>query len=45
VASVGGTNSDIENGIKKEDAPSAQLYDLKADKYYTSNLCIQFRKW
>ena len=31
-------NSDIENGRYKKDAPPAQLYDLEADPYQTTNL-------
>lgn len=38
VAFVGGVNSDIENGKLKEDAPAAQLYNLEADKYQTTNV-------
>ncbi|TQO38668.1 arylsulfatase A-like enzyme [Arenibacter algicola] len=42
VAFVGGTNSDIENGQIKEDAPSAQLYNLEEDKYQTTNVYNQY---
>lgn len=35
---VGGTNSDIEDGRLKQDAPPAQLYDLEADVNQTRNL-------
>ena len=42
VAFVGGTNSDIENGQIKEDAPSAQLYNLEVDKYQTTNVYNQY---
>ena len=42
VAFVGGINSDIENGQIKEDAPSAQLYNLEVDKYQTTNVYNQY---
>lgn len=35
-------NSDIENGKVKKDAPSAQLYDLDADRSQTTNLFHQY---
>ncbi|MGE9269838.1 MAG: arylsulfatase, partial [Verrucomicrobiales bacterium] len=35
---VGTPNSDIANGKIKADAPSAQLYDLEADRNQTKNL-------
>ena len=44
VAFVGGTNSDLENGQIKEDAPAAQLYNLEEDKYQTTNVYTQFPK-
>lgn len=42
VVFVGGINSDIENGQIKEDAPSAQLYNLEVDKYQTTNVYNQY---
>lgn len=42
VAFVGGKNSDMENGKLKEDAPMAQLYDLKTDPNQTQNLFDQY---
>lgn len=42
VAFVGGTNSDIENGQIKEDAPSAQLYNLQTDIYQATNVYDQY---
>lgn len=42
VAFVGGTNSDIENGKIKKDAPKAQLYNLEEDKYQTTNVYDQY---
>ncbi len=42
VALVGGVNSDIENGMFKEDAPPAQLYDLEADVNQTRNLFREY---
>lgn len=38
VAFVGGTNSDMENGKLKQDAPPAQLYDLEADPNQSLNV-------
>ena len=35
---VGGTNSDIENGRIKKDAPPAQLYDMENDPGQTQNV-------
>ena len=34
---AGGTNSDIENGQIKKDAPEAQLYNLESDPNQTKN--------
>ena len=34
---AGGTNSDIENGRIKKDAPNAQLYNLESDPNQTKN--------
>jgi arylsulfatase A-like enzyme len=42
VALVGGVNSDIENGKIKEDAPPAQLYNIKEDPYETTNVYGQY---
>lgn len=41
-AFVGSTNSDIENGRLKHDAPPAQLYDLDADVNQTTNVYKQY---
>jgi arylsulfatase A len=38
---VGSVNSDFENGKYKQDAPTAQLYDLEADVNQTTNLYNQ----
>jgi len=38
---VGSTNSDIENGRIRKDAPPAQLYDLESDLKQTKNLYRQ----
>lgn len=38
VALVGGVNSDMENGVFKDDAPSSQLYDLEVDVNQTRNV-------
>ena len=39
---AGRTNSDIENGRYREDAPSAQLYNLETDLYQSTNLFHDF---
>ena len=39
---AGRTNSDIENGRIKKDAPQAQLYDLASDRNQTRNLHDQY---
>jgi arylsulfatase A-like enzyme len=39
---AGYTNSDIENGKIKKNAPSAQLYDLENDPAQTTNLYNQY---
>ena len=39
---AGSTNSDIENGRFKKDAPKAQLYDLETDPNQTQNLHKQY---
>ena len=38
ISYAGYTNSDIENGAIKKDAPPAQLYDLEKDPKQTRNL-------
>jgi arylsulfatase A len=39
---AGQTNSDIENGKIKKDAPKAQLYNLKKDPYQKTNMIRDF---
>lgn len=41
ISFMGSENSDIENGEYKQDAPTAQLYDLEADLNQTTNLYQQ----
>ena len=41
---TGQENNDIENGKIKEDAPPAQLYDLEADPWQSTNVYAKYPK-